>query len=450
MNKIVSYKTKILYANKVFDDTLKVYRDALSFLIEVFNDEWIHLSALSNKDLNNQAEKFVHSTKNNKAKYQGFDKHFYKLPSYFRRGAISEALGIVSSYQSNLQNFISKKSADRGHKPPVLQLKHFSYPVFYKKEQYKYQDEKLLLKIYKNNDWIWYPVELRQQDLNYLKRNGLNDPMSPTLEKKGRHYYLRFSFKVKCEFKTNASPKVKEIQRQKIVAVDLNLNTSAVCSIMQSDGTVTDRLFINQPVEKDQMKHALNRLRKKQYQGGRYGKPKKLWAKINNLNRSIAEQTALGIINFAQKHDVDVIVFENLNFSGKSRFQKNKRQRLQMWNKLFIQNIVTSKAHRIGVRINTINPSNTSILAYDGSGYVVRDTTNYAQCTFPTGKTYNTDLNASYNIGARYFLKVYTNALKTSSAKKWSLLVAKVPQLERRTKCTLSTLINFNVVLSGL
>ncbi|MGL5548262.1 MAG: transposase, partial [Culicoidibacterales bacterium] len=75
-------------------------------------------------------------------------------------------------------------------------------------------------------------------------------------------------------------------------------------------------------------------------------------------------------------------------------------------------------------------------LAFDGSGEVKRNQKNASLCVFKTGKHYNCDLNASYNIGARYFIKEYA---KSMSAKTWSQAVAKVPLLERRTQCTLST-----------
>ena len=58
-------------------------------------------------------------------------------------------------------------------------------------------------------------------------------------------------------------------------------------------------------------------------------------------------------------------------------------------------------------------------------------------CRFSTGKTYNCDLNASYNIAARYFLREYQ---KSIPAKEWSALLAKVPGLSKRTSWTLATL----------
>jgi putative transposase len=47
-----------------------------------------------------------------------------------------------------------------------------------------------------------------------------------------------------------------------------------------------------------------------------------------------------------------------------------------------------------------------ALLAYDGSGQVKRDKKNYALATFSSGKKYNCDLNGSYNIAARGWLKL--------------------------------------------
>ena len=52
----------------------------------------------------NFAEKLIHTTKYNTAKYD-FDAKFYKFPSYLRRAAIQAALGSVSSYYSNHKNW---------------------------------------------------------------------------------------------------------------------------------------------------------------------------------------------------------------------------------------------------------------------------------------------------------------------------------------------------------
>jgi hypothetical protein len=107
--------------------------------------------------------------------------------------------------------------------------------------------------------------------------------------------------------------------------------------------------------------------------------------------------------------------------------------------------MATVKAHLIGMRISTVNPWNTSKLAFDGSGAVKRDKGNHSMCTFSTGKRYHNDLNASYNIGARYFIR---SILKSLPATAGSEVLAKVPRLHAGITCTLSDLISLNAVLT--
>ena len=118
-----------------------------------------------------------------------------------------------------------------------------------------------------------------------------------------------------------------------------------------------------------------------------------------------------------------------------------------MWKKNTIQKIVEQKAHKDGIRISHICAWGTSKLAYDGSGYVLRGTEagnrSYSICQFPNGKTYNCDLSASYNIGARYFIR---EIQQNQSVKNWSVITAKVPECQKRTQCTYSTLLRINAL----
>jgi len=138
------------------------------------------------------------------------------------------------------------------------------------------------------------------------------------------------------------------------------------------------------------------------------------------------------------------IVFEHLDMQGKKH--GSKKQKLAMWRKQYIQGLVTHKAHQRGIRISRICAFGTSKLAYDGSGEVIRNKDNHSICKFATGKVYNCDLSASYNIGARYYIR---EILKNLPVRVRSQVEAKVPQLAKRTSCTLSTLINLNAVLKS-
>ena len=59
-------------------------------------------------------------------------------------------------------------------------------------------------------------------------------------------------------------------------------------------------------------------------------------------------------------------------------------------------------------------------------------------------KEVNCDLNASYNIGARYFIREIERSMPETA---WLGVRAKVPGLSRRSTCTLSSLINFHAAL---
>ena len=123
MNITSSYQVQIVGTSNLFRPTLQIYREAVSYLIKTYHQEWDFLSAIENaKARFNAAERLVHSTKVNKAKYD-FDSQFYKMPSYLCRAAIQDALGCVSSYFGNLKNW---ETHGKKGKPPKLQSNRFS------------------------------------------------------------------------------------------------------------------------------------------------------------------------------------------------------------------------------------------------------------------------------------------------------------------------------------
>lgn len=415
--------------------TIQIYREAVSFLIDIVNKEWSSLETITG-ELNRftEVEHLVHTTKGNIAKYD-FDSKFYKFPSYLRRAAINSALGCVSSYKSNLENWNKSKSG----KKPTLSLDRFVMPVFYYKNMYLTSDNyHAKIKVFVNNDWVWRNISFVKTDVKYLEKHWSDVKASaPILEKRFGTYYLRFAFEEQVSINKT------KLEDQLICSVDLGINSDAVCTIMDTLGTVYGRKFIDFPYEKDQLYHLCNRIKKKQRKYGPQS-VKKLWAYTTHLNDELSVKIATAIINYAISMNADTIVFEHLDIKTKCR-GKNA-QKLHLWRKNGIQTLVAHKAHRSGIRISRVSATNTSALAYDGSGKVRRDSKNHALATFTNGKKYNCDLSASYNIGARYFIR---ELLKPIGATQWSQILAKVPELERRTTCTYSTLLALNKALAA-
>ena len=128
----------------------------------------------------------------------------------------------------------------------------------------------------------------------------------------------------------------------------------------------------------------------------------------------------------------------------KGKLSGKSRQKLHMWKKRRVQAVAEHQAHRKGIRISRVCAWGTSALAYDGSGRLERDKRNHSLGTFQNGKQYNCDLSASYNIGARYFIREIQKSIPETE---WSVLAAKVPGVQRRTSSVWADLVKLNRVM---
>ena len=429
MRTVSSYGVEIRKQNIPVRQTMETYRQAVGYLTEIYAQVWEELRKIpETKKRFNTAEHMVHMTKKNTARFD-FDLRFPKMPSYLRRSAIQHALGSVSSYETRLGQW---KETGVLSGRPELTCRNHAMPVFYRDVMYREGAEgknEAYLKLYDGHDWKWFRVYLKRTDMEYLRRNWKGKKASaPALEKRHRRYFLRFSY---TEEVTLTKTPVKE---QIICSVDLGINTDAVCTIMRSDGTVLGRRFIDHPSEKDRMYRTLGRIRRFQREHGS-AQTQGRWAYTKRLNTELGKKTAGAIVRYAEENHADVIVFEYLEMQGK--ISGKKKQKLHLWRKRDIQRRCEHQAHRKEMRISRICAWNTSRLAYDGSGAVIRDWENHSLCTFQTGKRYNCDLSASCNIGARYFIR---ELLKPLPATERSLLEAKVPPVKRRTSCVYADL----------
>ena len=429
MRTVSSYGVEIRKQNIPVRQTMEIYRQAVGYLTEIYAQVWEELRKIpETKKRFNTAEHMVHMTKKNTARFD-FDLRFPKMPSYLRRSAIQHALGSVSSYETRLGQW---KETGVLSGRPKLTCRNHAMPVFYRDVMYREGAEgtdEAYLKLYDGHDWKWFRVYLKRTDMEYLRRNWKGKKASaPALEKRHRRYFLRFSY---TEEVTLTKTPVKE---QIICSVDLGINTDAVCTIMRADGTVLGRKFINHPSEKDRMYRTLGRIRRFQREHSSTQSQGR-WAYTKRLNIELGRKIAGAIVKNAEENHADVIVFEYLEMQGK--ISGKKKQKLHLWRKRDIQKRCEHQAHRKRMRVSRVCAWNTSRLAYDGSGSVSRDPKNHSLCVFQTGKRYNCDLSASYNIGARYFIR---ELLKPLPVTERSLLEAKVPSVKRRTSCVYADL----------
>ena len=438
MHLTSSYGMKLKGDFKALETSIERYRKSLQMLIPIIDNGWDLISECRYINQKyNLIEKWIHNTRTNHARFD-FDEQFPKFPTYLRRSAIAKALGIVSSYRSNLENW---EREGKGQ-VPKLSLTHFTYPAYYKGNLFRNFDpirQTIELKVFKNGDWVYEVYQLKNSDCTYYQNYLTGKKQNvPIIQKKGRRFYATFSYEEETAL-------VPEESIVKICAVDLGLNTDATCSIMDKNGTVYARKFISFSKEHDRLHTQLGRIKRNQKRGSRHNKA--LWRKASGIGQDIADKTAKSIFEFGNEHGVDAFVLEYLDFKG-----KNTVKRAHFWRYKRIYKALCQKAHQNGLRVARVNARNTSRLAFDGSGWSKRGReitpdTPYSMMQFITGKIYNADLNASYNIGARYFIK---HLLKTVTVTQRLALEAKVPQVAKRSTCTLSHLINLRSELTVL
>jgi putative transposase len=392
--------------------TIDEYRKYLLPLVLIVNAQWVKLSSLSSNERIKAVEKMIHSTEKNPN-----PKHLYyqqivskypshlKFPSYLRRGAIADAIGIVSSFQTRYRSWQSGDRKKRTSKPPRLTVKCHQYPTLYKGQQVLYGKDYQTcdLKVWSGTDWIWLEnISIKTHGTNRHLVNG-NQLMSPEL----------VVSKKKCQL--SMPVKIKPIKREDtkyVCSVDLGINNAATASIVGSDGTVKARKFINHARDIDRRNKRRMMIAKKSKQtcnltGQKLSKGfcRGLYRKSSHQNLEIARTVAKQIIEFSSAHGVSVIVIENLAGWKAKAGKKGSlmKQKFHLWCHRKIVELLTDKWSELGGKVQTINPKYTSAYAFDGSGKVRRSKTNYSLGKFPNGKQYNCDLNASYNIGARYW-----------------------------------------------
>ena len=442
---VVSYNVEVINnTNKlrhIVANTLALYNSALNYVCDVVLKHYDEIKELNNLEGRMYLEHLIHNTKNNIAKYD-FDSIYYKLPCYLLRDIESKAIGHIFSYKSNLDNYkkerynkISNGKKFKKREPSLSKCNLL--PSFYKGNMYKMvSNNKIALKIYEDNDWKYEEFKLKKNDLKYINKiNGKR--YNPEIKIIGKKIYIKFTFEVE-----DLKLQDKELNKRIICGVDLGVNNDATISIMNYEGTILGRHFINTN-NKDLMNHLLNKKRKIQRNSGNYKYLSNLHInnKINSINENIVNHTANQIIKICLSYGVDVIVFENLRHKFK-RAKRSFRARLHRWRKIAIYNKAYEMAHRNGIRVSTVNPNGTSKYAYDGSGLVERDNDNYSICKFVSGKTYNCDLSASYNIAARYYIRETLKPLDVNSR---SELETKASLALSGTKLTYNT---FKVLLN--
>lgn len=412
---------------RMIRETLSEYRLYCRALIGVV---WTHLpEILSAKSQNTAVERLIHSTeKNPSPRYTYFHKRFYKFSSYLRRAAIRHAIGQVESFNSRYGSWLDGKRRSPISRPPARTSGNSLNPTMYRGQCIKFDDDCSCaeVKLWNGKAWVWETIAIKRKGKRH--EASFDKCMSPALEVHGKRFQLAIPYQYK---------RAKQRKNDLVCAIDLGINTTATAAIVSSDGTVTARKFFHRPADIDRRDKGLASIRKKASATGRLckGGCRKFYKKAANRNLDMSRRIASEIVTWGIDNNASVIVLENLkHFRPKAGRKKSTlRQRFHGWLHCQLVERISLRAEE-GLSIWTVHPAGTSKYAYDGSGRVSRAKDNAALAIFSSGKTYNADLNAAYNIGARYWY------FKLTHGNKRGPVPGKSSRLGSRTPITLSSL----------
>jgi putative transposase len=375
--------------------TVTEYRAFCKALSFVVMGHWVDIAGLESPII--AVERLIHQTAKNPTPLHGyFGRRFYKFPSYLRRAAIQFVCGQVSSFHSRYRDWQDGIRSRRDALPPRFSPEAGCYPVLYRGNCFKLDDPDVAqIKVWNGSDWVWAKVAIVSKRERHLLE-GSKDCSPSLIVRKGK-FHLSVPFRLHPDKLTGVP----------VCSVDVGINTLATCSIVYPDGTVTARMFVHPGVDIDRRDRQIKRVQVAARKTGKLFKGfcKTQYRKARQYNRNIAQSASRQVVNFALEHGASVIVLEDLKGwrpkGGKKR--SALKQRFHGW--LHRQFVACTEAKFVeaGGKVHYVYARGTSSWAFDGSGKVKRDARQYELCTFKSGKRYNADLSASYNIAARYW-----------------------------------------------
>lgn len=186
--------------------TVGEYRKFLKPLVLIVNAQWVTLASLTATERVNAVEKMIHRTADNpNPKHLYFQKvvsrypSFRKFPSYLRRAAIADAIGIVSSFQTRYRDWQSGIRSKRGVKPPRLTAMCNTYPSLYKGQLVRYylNHQTVDIKVWNGADWCWInEIQVKSYGGNRHLIAG-NEIQSPALVVNRKTCQLSMPVKIK-------------------------------------------------------------------------------------------------------------------------------------------------------------------------------------------------------------------------------------------------------------
>jgi putative transposase len=380
---------------------------------------------LTNKEAVPALEKLTHKTELNPNPAMPLADIQEDIPAYFRRAAISAALGSARSFSSNLARWRKRKEKSEAKgkrkfrdRPPVPPRTWNKSVTLYAGMHKERTDSSICVKVWTGSCWSWVRVHLTGRDIP----EGFT-ACSPQLVQRGEHWYLHTPIEKKLKNPLTIKKQIETHSDTKICAIDLNIDGAlAVCTIRDVEGSVLATKFISsgQRVNGFRKLH-LGRIAHKRSQTGMIEQGVQdnadLWNKIRNYDENLSHLVSARIVQFAQEYDASILVFEHLGNlkPEKGKYSRRGNSKRAFWMKGRIFKYAKYKAYNVGILTSRVNPRDTSRTCSKCGSPVARYNegekpegyqmgAKLSKCTVCEKKD-NSDRNASLKIGNKFFAR---------------------------------------------
>ncbi|WP_449410665.1 hypothetical protein [Methylobacterium komagatae] len=401
-------------------DTVVAYRRLAKALATVFLAHWPDVHDLPVQDL----ESYFHDTKKTPDTAYGrwFAANFAKVPSYLRRAATMAAHGAVSSFMTHYRSWQGGDRAKRAQRPPRWGGVN-AWPTLYAANggagaMIRHDGDAVHLKLLDaaSGDWLWVKAAVTRRGKRHATSGAV--PLSPSLVVRGAALSLAQPYEL-------SRPRREEAHRPGLRGRPRDQQAGHVQR--RSRGRHGDREAVRPPRGSHRPPRQ-GAVRDTRQGPADHGQGRQAFARVlpgpydraKGLNTHVARDISRQVVAFARAHGARVVVFEDLRrFRPKGGARRsNLRQRFHGWLHRATVRQAEASCEELGLGFALVHPRGTSAWAYDGSGKVARFRHDHGRCRFATGKEYDCDLSASYNVGARWFVREEMRARRMAGREK--------------------------------
>ncbi len=327
---------------------------------------------------------------------------YEKIPLYFRRAAINDAIRLFKSYRSGEEN---------GSQP----AEDFqAAPIFYKGMYKDFTEAGISLKLWNGEKWVWEACTLDTCKRS-LPEGG--SYLSPTLKLEEKRAMLHVPVRQPVEDVRTVKERFPG-EKKLCSAVFPENDCMAALVVLNKAGIYEESLFIRGGKQfLHKKKRLLNRIQKNRASMGmdnqRVGQleeeNKYLKRKIRNLSENYAHKVSRRIVDFCKEREISILVVPNYKaaLNGNSYDWLGRR----------IIQYLRYKAFQEGMVVTSVGVGNTAFVCYQ-CGQAVKRSPETPGCgrnysgwenyICPNGHKGNVHFNAAINLGRRFLKNIKT------------------------------------------